>query len=196
VSPSPSASPAASPAAASFANVGGEVVDSGTVLLREEDRGRLDADREGSLALVDTGDRALFLNAGSDDRVERRLEGGLFAEDRLVGREVLGDSHVGGVELRDEIAVLLGDQPATDRDVDEPLRLIRGEPVPIERQRDDELPSPNCSVARCLKGMATAASRLMSEWRGGDGGKPTEPRAGLGPGTGRLVADNCYHASE
>jgi len=90
VSPSPSASPAASPAAASFANVGGEVVDSGTVLLREEDRGRLDADREGSLALVDTGDRALFLNAGSDDRVERRLEGGLFAEDRLVGREVLG----------------------------------------------------------------------------------------------------------
>jgi len=51
--------------------------------------------------LVDTGDRALFLNAGSDDRVERRL-GGLFAEDRLVGREVLGDSHVGGVELRDD----------------------------------------------------------------------------------------------
>jgi len=96
VSPSPSASPLRAPPAASFSRTSAARWSTAAPCSFAKDRGRLDADREGSLALVDTGDRALFLNAGSDDRVERRLEGGLFAEDRLVGREVLGDSHVGG----------------------------------------------------------------------------------------------------
>ena len=104
-----------------------------------EDRSDLDGDSEFALSLVDRGHRRLFLATVIDHPRENAFEGGLLAENGLVGDEAVRDGDRRGVELGDEIGVRAREKPTADRHVDEALGLIGREPVAVQREGDNEL---------------------------------------------------------